>query len=82
MTPSGQTKHPGQTCPNSKEKSLDTGHKRGSRNKKAQKAVKNALEKKLIGEMYKMIMSTEPRGTLRGHLAGTATRGNSRGGRQ
>ena len=56
LTPSGQTEHPGQTCPNSKEKGLDTGDKRGGRNEKAQKAVKNALEGELIEEMYKMIL--------------------------
>ena len=48
--------HPGQTCPNSKEKGLDTGDKRGGRNEKAQKAVKNALEEELIEEMYRMIL--------------------------
>ena len=31
LTPSGQTEHPGQTCPNSKEKGLDTRDKRGGR---------------------------------------------------
>ena len=56
LTPSGQTEHPGQTCPNSKEKGLDTGAKRGGRNEKAQKAVKNALEEELIEEMYRMIL--------------------------
>ena len=52
----GQTEHPGQTCPNSKEKGLDTGDKRGGRNDKAQKAVKNALEEEVIEEMYRMIL--------------------------
>jgi hypothetical protein len=56
LTPSGQTEHPGQTCPNSKEKGLDTGDKRGGCNEKAQKAVKNALEEELIEEMYRMIL--------------------------
>ena len=56
LTPSGQTEHPSQTCPNSKEKSLDTGDKRGGRNEKAQKAVKNALEEELVVEMYSMII--------------------------
>jgi hypothetical protein len=53
LTPSGQREHPGQTCPNSKEKKLDTGAKRGGRNEKAQQAVKNALEEELIEEMYR-----------------------------
>ena len=60
LTPSGQTEplreHPGQTCPNSKEKQLDTGAKKGGRNQKAQKVVKNALEEELIEEMYRMIL--------------------------
>ena len=56
LTPSGKTEHPGQTCPNSKEKDLDTGDKRGGRNEKARKAVKNALDEGLIEEMYKMLI--------------------------
>ena len=57
-TPSGETEHPGQTCPNrdSKEKDLDTGDKRGGRKEKARKAVKNVLEEELIEEMYRMIL--------------------------
>ena len=53
-----KTEHPGQTCSNSKEKDTDTGDKRGRRNKKARKAVKNALEleEELIEEMYRMIL--------------------------
>ena len=43
LTSSGQTEHPGQTCPNSKEKRLDTGEKRGNLCEIANKAVKNAL---------------------------------------
>ena len=43
LTPSGKTEHPGQTCPNSKEKDLDTGDNRGGRNEKAREAAKNAL---------------------------------------
>ena len=56
LTSSGQTEHPGQTCPNSKEKKLDTGEKEGGRCERAQKAVKNALEEELIAEMYEMIL--------------------------
>ena len=56
LTSSGQTEHPGQTCPNSKEKKLDTGAKKGGKCEKAQKAVKNALEEELIAEMYEMIL--------------------------
>ena len=37
LTSSGQTEHPGQTCPNSKEKKLDTGAKKGGKCEKAQK---------------------------------------------
>ena len=48
--------HPGQTCPNSKEKKLHTGEKRGSLCEIATKAVKNALEEELIAEMYEMIL--------------------------
>ena len=33
-----------------------TGDKRGGRNEKAHKAVKNALEEELIEEMYRMIL--------------------------
>ena len=40
LTSSGQTEHPGQTCPNNKEKKLDTGEKKGGKCEKAQKAVK------------------------------------------
>jgi hypothetical protein len=39
LTSSGQTEHPGQTCPNNKEKKLDTGEKKGGKCEKAQKAV-------------------------------------------
>ena len=53
---SGQTEHPGQTCPNSKEKRLHTGEKRGNLCEIANKAVKNALEEELIAEMYEMIL--------------------------
>ena len=56
LTSSGQTEHPGQTCPNNKEKELDTGEKKGEKCEKAQKAVKDALEEELIAEMYEMIM--------------------------
>ena len=56
LTSSGQTEHPGQTCPNSKEKKLDTGAKKGGKCERAQKAVKNALEEELIAEMYEMIL--------------------------
>ena len=56
LTPAGKTTHPGQTCPNSKEKDLDTGDRRGGRNEKARKAVKNALEVELIEEMYRIIL--------------------------
>ena len=57
LTLAGETEHPGQTCPNSKEKDLDTARgKRGGRNEKARKAVKNALEEELIEEMYRMIL--------------------------
>ena len=55
-TSSGQTEHPGQTCPNSKGKKLDTGAKKGGKCEKAQKAVKNAPEEELIAEMYEMIL--------------------------
>ena len=40
LTSSGQTEHPGQTCPNGKGKKLDTGAKKGGECEKAQKAVK------------------------------------------
>ena len=56
LTASGQTEDPGQTCPNSKEKKLDTGAKKGGKCERAQKAVKNALEEELIAEMYEMIL--------------------------
>ena len=56
LTNGGQTVHPGQTCPNSKEKKLHTGEKRGSLCEIATKAVKNALEEELIAEMYEMIL--------------------------
>ena len=56
LTSSGQTEHPGQTCPNTKEKKLDTGKKKGGKCEKAQNAVKNALEEELIAEMYEMIL--------------------------
>ena len=56
LTSSGQTEHPGQTCPNRKEKKLDTGEKEGGRCERAQKAVKNALEEELIAEMYEMVL--------------------------
>ena len=56
LTSSGQTEHPGQTCPNTKEKKLDTGAKKGGKCENAQKAVKNALEEELIAEMYEMIL--------------------------
>ena len=56
LTSSGQTEHPGQTCPNTKEKKLDTGEKKGGKCEKAQKAVKNALEEELIAEMYEMAL--------------------------
>ena len=48
--------HPSQTCPNSKEKRLDTGEERGGLCEIANKAVKNALEEELIAEMYEMIL--------------------------
>ena len=56
MTPGGQTEHPSHACPNSKERSLDTGDKKRGRNEKTQEAVKNALEEELIGEMCSMII--------------------------
>ena len=56
LTSSGKTEHPGQTCPNSKEKRLDTGEKRGNLCEIANKAVKNTLEEELIAEMYEMIL--------------------------
>jgi hypothetical protein len=56
LTGGGKTEHPGQTCPNSKDKKLDTGSKKGGKCEKAQKAVKNALEEELIAEMYEMIL--------------------------
>ena len=56
LTQSGKTEHPGQACPNSKEKRLDTGEKRGNRCERAQKAVKNALKEELIAKMYEMIL--------------------------
>ena len=82
LTPSGETGHPGQTCPNvnSKEEDLDTEDKRAGRNEKARKAVKNALEEELIEEMYKW--NRVPRGALRGHIAATTTQGNEREGGQ
>ena len=56
LTSSGQTEHPGQTCPNIKEKHLDTGVKKGGKCEKAQKAAKNAPEEELIAEMYEIIL--------------------------
>ena len=56
LTSSGKTQHLGQTCPNSKEKRLDTGEKRGNLCEIANKAVKNALKAELIAEMYEMIL--------------------------
>ena len=56
LTSSGRTEHPGQTCPNSKEKRIDTGEKRGRLCEVANKAAKNALEEELIAEMYEMIL--------------------------
>ena len=56
LTSSGQTQHPGQTCPKHKEKKLDTGEKKGGKCEKAQKAVRNALEEELTAEMYEMIL--------------------------
>ena len=54
LTPSGKTENPGQTCPNSKEKRLDTEVKKGGWCKRARKAVENALEGELLAEMYEM----------------------------
>ena len=51
-----KTEHPGQTCPNSKEKRLDTGVKKGGRCEMAQKTTKNAQEEELIAEMYEMTL--------------------------
>ena len=51
--------HPGQTCPNSKEKDLDTRDKikeEGATRIKAREAAKDALEEELIEEMYRMIL--------------------------
>ena len=56
LTSSGKTEHPGQACPNSKEKRLDTGEKRGNLCEIANKAGKNALEEELVAEMYEMIL--------------------------
>ena len=51
-----QRSNGGQTCPNSKGKKLDTRAKKGGECEKTQKAVKIALEKELVAEMYEMVL--------------------------
>ena len=57
LTSNGQTEHPGQTCPNNKEKKLDTGEKKGGKRERAQKAVKTALGGINCGDVWDDLVS-------------------------
>ena len=74
LTPSRQTEHPGQTCPNSKGKQLDTGAKQEAQREGAESGEERAGEGAHRGDVPDGFISDTTRGPVGPHNGDDDTR--------